>query len=337
MGNQVVRSLPGSLFRPRRRVWTVFALLVALLTGLLPYSAAATPPVGQSTGGADAGISGKVVPAVRGDALTALNDSTVAETFRNRREARDLTPTRTAPAAPSNDESEPWVYKHPFWWTGANVTGQGAQAIHTINPQIDFSATNPDLIYAPTLLPSNISCIEMTTFYYKDFNGVGAWDWCDPVPRFMATMSFDDLIQRHYTATYNGRPAYKVRAVQTDSATNTWTSYLFNYMTGSWDTFYTKGDLNELDNGGLLGWDAFEIHTNYNPATGVGYYCTESFGSQFQAADIQFRVNGVWGLATPSNSYNYPAPADLRVDEDFGCYGMSFTVNTANSNWQVNH
>jgi hypothetical protein len=227
----------------------------------------------------------------------------------------------------------PWPGSlHNGWGVFPNQASNGAQAKHTVNPQIHLSATNPDIIYAPTLDPSGKTCIEVTTYYWQGGNAVGAWDWCAASPGFAAIAPIDANFVNTYTVPFQGLPAYTVRDVQTDPVTNSWTASLYNYTTGAWDPLYTSANTSKLtETHG--GWDMFEVYTEYNPATGEGHYCTETYGSMWYATDIQVRFGSTWTTLTPANS---TIPTGV-TSTDFGCYSLSFTVPTANSSWQVTH
>ncbi|MQY07315.1 hypothetical protein ACRB68_54150 [Actinomadura sp. RB68] len=229
--------------------------------------------------------------------------------------------------------------QHLFWAAAPKQTVYGASAVHSVNPSINLSAGNPDIIYAPTLDPSALTCIEMTTAYWGGGGkGVYAWDWCAAQPGWRQGIAMDANFLATYTRDSMGFPAYQVRDVQTDAATNRWTSYLFNYNTNSWDTFYSSANTSKLSESGG-GWDAFEPYTNTNPNTGEGYYCTETRGSLWFVGGLQYQLTsgGAWSSATSANS-TIPAPSTL--DPNYGgCNNPSlqFTVNTPNSTYWVSN
>ncbi|MFI9006036.1 carbohydrate-binding protein [Actinosynnema sp. NPDC053489] len=309
----------------------VVALLAAgaLLVPAVPGSAAEAgkPAAGPTP---DSPVSGKLVPALRGDAAKAAAGAKLSEQVLKRGEAFQARHAeQRAAAAPL----PPWSGSlHTVWGAFPTVVSDGAQATHTVNPGISIPSGNPDVVYAPTLVPSGKTCIEVTTFYWQGGNGVGAWDWCAASPGFAAVAWINSSFLGTYTTTYQGLPAYEVLDVQTNAVTNSWTAYLYNYTTSSWDALFTSADTSKLvDPHG--GWSMFEVYTEYNPATGEGYYCTETYGTQYHAANLKIKVSGTWTPLTTSNS---TVPSSVS-STDFGCYGLSFTLQTANSHWQVSH
>ena len=301
------------------------AVLVSAVLAGAPATAAERPAAATTVVARDAPVSGKLVPALRGAAAAAAT-TYVSQKFREQSTAR------TQGVAPA---ITPWSGSlHSAWGAFPTNASNGAQATHTINPNVQIPAGNPDIIYAPTLDPSGKTCIEVSTYYWQGGNAVGAWDWCAASPGFAAVAGLDANFVSTYTTTVNGHPAYKVRDIQTNATTNSWTAYLFNYTTNSWDALYTSANTSKLSQT-HGGWDMFEVYTTYNPATSEGYYCGPTVGSTWAASDIQTRFGTTWQTLTPSNS-SIQSPATLN-NADFGCQNLTFTIPTANSNWQVTH
>ncbi|MCE6996390.1 carbohydrate-binding protein [Saccharothrix sp. S26] len=334
--------LPPVVPRRSRLRRAAIALLAAgaLLAPAVPAAAVAADQPGRVTRPGkvtpptpDSPISGKSVPALRGEAAKAAAGAKLGEQVLKRGE--DFKAAQTRRQASSSVPLPPWSGSlHTVWGAFPTVVSDGAQATHTINPGISIPSGNPDVVYAPTLVPSGKTCIEVTTFYWQGGNGVGAWDWCAASPGFAAVAWINSSFLSTYTTTFQGLPAYTVLDVQTNAVTNSWTAYLYNYTTSTWDALFTSADTSKLvDPHG--GWSMFEVYTDYNPATGEGYYCTETYGTQFHAANLQIKVNGTWTPLTPGNSSVTP-PGSVS-SADFGCYGLSFTLQTANSHWQVSH
>lgn len=313
------RSLP---------VYAAALMAVGALLTALPGSAAAavaTDPVPAP----DGPVSGRSVPALRGAAAVAA-----APRGAERSSAARAVAGATGKSAGVQNIT-PWTGAlHTVWGAFPTVVSVGAQANHTVRPDLRISASDPDVIYAPTLLPSGKSCIEVTTFYWQGGNGVGAWDWCAANPGFAAVAWIDANFVNTYTVPFNGLRSYTVRDVQTNATTNSWTAYLYNFTTSSWDALFTSADPAKLTNGGG-GWDMFEVYTDYNPATGEGYYCTETYGTMWWATGIQIKVGSTWQALTPSNSD--VTPVGNVHSTDFGCYSLSFTLQNPNNNWQVTH
>lgn len=307
------------------------ALLVAVAL-LAPAAAASSSTSDRPVAAApspDSPVSGRAVPALRGDAARTATAPMVDERLRKREASREA--ARTS----GTTTITPWAGAlHVVWGAFPNVSSDGAQATHSVNPGISIPPGNPDIVYAPTLVPSGKSCIEVTTFYWQGGNGVGAWDWCAASPGFAAVAWIDPGFVSTYTTPFQGLPAYTVLDVQTNAVTNSWTAYLYNYTTSSWDALFTSADTAKLSET-HGGWDMFEVYTEYNSATGQGYYCTETYGTQYHAANLQIKVGGTWSALTTGNSSVTP-PGSVN-STDFGCYGLSFTLQTANSHWQVTH
>ncbi|MEV0679111.1 hypothetical protein AB0I60_21585 [Actinosynnema sp. NPDC050436] len=326
---------------PARRVVVALLALGALLGATAPATAGPAPA--QSTvdttakvARPDSPTSGRLVPALRGEAAREATGPVVNEQFRKLSETRDAKRAAGPVAAerPVGTTSlPPWSGAlHAVWGAFPNVNSDGAMATHTLNPGISIPSGNPDVVYAPTLDPSGKTCIEVTTFYWQGGNGVGAWDWCAASPGFAAVAWIDATFMSTYSDTHLGPPAYTVKDVQTDPVTNSWTAYLFNYSTGYWDALFTSADAGKLTNPGG-GWSMFEVYTNYNSATGEGYYCTETAGTLFAAAGISINVGGTWSLLDTSNSSITP-PGSVS-SASLGCTGLSFSLPSANDYWQV--
>ena len=292
----------------------IAALVAAVLAGTPASAAPATVSM------ATAPVSGTLVPGLRGKAAADAS-AYVAEKFRQQADAR------TADLPP---------------WTGSRHTGfgvfpfeasNGAQATHSVDPDIQIPSGNPDVIYAPTLDPSGKTCIEVTTYYWQGGNAVGAWDWCADSPGFAMTRGIDANFISTYTTTVDGQPAYTVRDVQTDATTNSWTAYLYNFTTGAWDELYTSANTSKLSET-HGGWNMYEVYTEYDATAGEGYYCAETVGSTWFATDMQVRFGSTWESLSPANSQISPNPA---IPADFGCEDLTFSVPTANSTWRVTH
>ncbi|HYQ63364.1 carbohydrate-binding protein [Actinophytocola sp.] len=307
-----------SLLSRNRRVLAAVggALLVTATLAVVPASA---EPAAIAMN--DAPVSGQLVPALRGAAAVKAG-SYVSQRFHQQSTAH-------AQAIP------PWSGSlHAAWGVFPNNASNGAQATHTVDPNIHIPSGNPDIIYAPTLDPSGKTCIEVTTYYWQGGNAVGAWDWCAASPGFAAIAGIDTNFINKYTTTVNGKRAYTIQDVQTNATTNSWTAYLFNYTTNAWDALYTSANTSKLtETHG--GWDMFEVYTEYNPATGEGYYCGATVGSSWAASNIQIRFGTTWQTLTTSNS-QLQNPSTVNP-ADLGCTNLTFAVPSANSSWRVTH
>jgi hypothetical protein len=226
---------------------------------------------------------------------------------------------------------------HGYWGAfPSGVTLTGAQATQSLNPSAQVGigpSGSSDTIFAPTLDPSSIDCIEMSTIYANGQVQVGALDWCAANPSFAKIAPVNSAFLSTYTTTVNGHPVYSVQDVQTNPATNQWTAYLYNYATNAWDTFYQSASTSKLGSTGG-GWDIMEVLTYYNPATGEGQYCSQAPGAVFQTTGLQYQTTygGVWTPATTANSsFNLSAPKP----SDLGCSDLNYTVTTPNSAFSV--
>jgi hypothetical protein len=222
---------------------------------------------------------------------------------------------------------------HGYWGTFPSQTIYGAQATQSLNPNVTLGSSSPDLVYSPTLDPSGIDCIEVSTIYSASGDQVGAWDWCASSPGFDEVVDVNTSFLDSYGTTVNGQHFYTVQDVQTDPTTNSWTAYLYNYSTGEWDTFYTSANTDKLSNSGG-GWDMNEVYTNYDSTTGEGDYCTPTAGANFESTGLEYQLSsgGAWTAATTSNSsmnIAYPRGSDL------GCADSGYALPTADSTWQV--
>lgn len=218
---------------------------------------------------------------------------------------------------------------HKTYGVFASRSALGAMATHGVRPALKVAVPD-EVLYTPTLLPGRTACLEMTTIYFAGIVQLGAWDWCAADPGFKKLVVVNSTFLDTYTVTLNGRPAYTVKANQTDAATNTWTSYLYNHQTGAWDVFFTSSGTKVHNHDG---WDMWEIYSNVNPNSGAAYYCADSRGFFWDSSDIQWSfAPGSWEPASTTNSTVNPAnpkPAD------YNCASLSFTLDSPNNSYTV--
>jgi hypothetical protein len=224
---------------------------------------------------------------------------------------------------------------HNDWGTFPAQTIYGAQATQSLNPGTVLPSSDPpaETLFAPTLDPSGITCIEMSTIYNDTGDQIGAFDWCVSQPTFKKITDINSSFLATYTTTIGGQPFYSVQDVQTDPVTNSWTSYLYNYTTNAWDTYYTSANTSKLSNSGG-GWDINEVYTTYNSSTGQGDYCTQTYGANMETTGLEYQLSsgGSWVSADPTDSnmnLAYPRGSDL------GCANSTFWLPTLNSQWRV--
>ncbi|GAA1596357.1 hypothetical protein [Actinoplanes couchii] len=288
-------------FVPRRLV--IAAATVAVIAGsavALPNvaaasttpstAAAATLPKPAIAGPGSAPLGG-VVPGRTGSAVTA---SARAQSLH-----RESTLARIGAQSSGNATKE--AVEHPaagVYFSGL-TSSTGIRANHSVFYGAGDRTVPTDVLYAPTVMPPSNACIEITTAYTSRNPVVWAWDWCASGGSGVAKeVTINAGFVATYTTPVNGSPAYSVEISKTNASNNTWTAYLYNFATGTWDTFWTRAGTSQI---GADGWDVFEPYVTRNPATGVGYYCTSMAGQRFEASKIQVKVNGAWADASSSN------------------------------------
>lgn len=199
---------------------------------------------------------------------------------------------------------------------------QGAFATQSVVTNMR-PANGGTTIYTPTLYPAGGSCIEVTTVYTNSTQAVEAWDWCNHI-NFEASVAINSTFVAKYT---NGANGYTVEIARTNSSNNTWTAYLYNYQSQSWDTFYTSSGSSQA---GTTGWDVNELYSNVQ-SNGQSYACADMAGKTFSASSIQVDLGGTWQAAAPGNS-------DTRFDSGdaaYDCSSRSYQMITQYSHWQV--
>ncbi len=304
-------------------------LVAALLTAL---TAAGTAPAADHPGAA---------PAARTPSPDAPHRGVVAEARTpghspgRDRAVRAFANGRRVRAGTGDDA--PWA-RHPGgradlthnWWGVFPQPGthDGITATHGVDPSYKVSDAD-NFTYAPTTKAQK-SCMEVVTSYWNSGNEIWAWDWCGSPGGPAKVLAIDADFLAKYTTTNGGRRAYSVQLVRDDAAGNRWSSYLYNYTTGSWNLLYRQSgaDKSELEHG----WDMFEIYASVNPATGVGYYCTEARTTVFDSSAIQLRDKGGWKAASPSDAPWTEARPDGR---EFLCPPLKFLQAGANDHWTV--
>ncbi|MEU3786872.1 carbohydrate-binding protein [Streptomyces sp900129855] len=321
-------------------VATAAAALIAT-SSLNPALAASTPsnadapaattagiarPVGDdpASRGAVAPIAG-VVPGLTGP---AARKAAGAAANRFRQLADERTRTTVRPAAHPRAGLDAQL--HANWGiTMPNGASQGLQADQSVIPGAQ-PTSGDDYVYAPTAMPASGACIEMTTAYTPDGPLLWAWDWCGGRDGVGKVTRMDSAFLATYTTTVHGRPAYRLDEHRTSARTNTWTAYLFNYRTHTWDTFFTSSGSNDIPQY-PFGWDMFEIYTSVNPSTGVGYYCRDMSGQTFESSSIQLLTGSTWTPATAGNST--PDSDPPPPGGDFDCPSLTFALNHPNDDW----
>jgi hypothetical protein len=287
--------------------------------------------------------SGHLVPGITG-AAARKNDPPVsaARRFAQLNAASQEAATRKAAAGtatPAAGSATPGLTSwsgafHGYWGAFPSQTIYGAQATESLNPGfIAPKSPGGQFVYAPTLDPSSITTIEMSTIYDSGGDYVGAWDWGAASPSFAKTATINASFLATYATKVGSQYFYSVQDVQTDAATNTWTAYLYDYETSSWDTFYTSSDTGNLGGTGG-GWDMDEVYTDYDTATGEGDYCTGSYGDRFASTNLEYQLStgSAWTPATTANSAMNLAYAR---GSDLGCADDNFSLTTANSAFAV--
>lgn len=198
----------------------------------------------------------------------------------------------------------------------------GSQATQSVSTKIKPADPNTTL-YTPTMYPSGGSCIEMSTAYFHTSQVVAAWDWCKAIT-FVADVKIDKSFMRTYTHHHN----YSTQILQTDAASNTWTSYLYNYKTKAWEKFFRQNGTSQV---GLdEGWDIYELYSTLDP-NGQSYACADLEGKRVEAKGIKVGVDGHLVRATPARAGNdYDVPLS-----DFHCSSLTYSMISAYSHWEA--
>lgn len=216
------------------------------------------------------------------------------------------------------------------WWGVFPQPGthDGIMATHTVDP--GYRVTDAEnFTYAPTTKAQN-SCMEIVTSYWNSGDEIWAWDWCGSPGGPAKILAIDSDFLAKYTAGSGGPYAYTVQLVRDDAAANTWSGYLYNHRTAAWDLLYRQSG---TDQSGLNhGWDMFEIYASPDPATGVGYYCTEARNTVFDSSAIRLRHGGAWKPASPSDS---PWTETNPDGGAFLCPELKFIQAGADDHWTV--
>jgi hypothetical protein len=318
-------------------VLTAAAAVVAA-TALAPAPASAAParagaPAAAAPGiarpaaddpasrGAVAPVAG-VVPGLTGSAARQAA-GTAADRF------RQVTGERLRAAADRPRAGSDAVLHTDWGITMRNGTSQGIQADQSVVPGA-APTSGGDYVYAPTALPASGACIEMTTAYTPSGPLLWAWDWCGGRDGVGKAVPMDAAFLATYTTTVNGHPSYSLDEHRTSAASNTWTSYLYNYRTHVWDTFFTSSGTFDIPQY-PFGWDMFEIYTSVNPSTGAGYYCRDMAGRTFESSGIRLLAGSTWTPAAPGNSApdSNPAPPGSAFD----CPSLALALAHPNDDW----
>ncbi|MER5786191.1 carbohydrate-binding protein [Streptomyces mobaraensis] len=266
---------------------------------------------------------GRVTGARTPDRSPARDRAVRAFAEGRRAAAREGGPDRSRrPARPDADLTHDWwgVFPQPG-------THDGITATHTVDPAYHVRDSE-NFTYAPTTKAQN-SCMEVVTAYWQSGPELWAWDWCGAGGP-AKTLPIDAAFLAKYTPGGTAPAAYSVQLVREGGSGNTWGAYLYNHRTASWELLYRQSgkDQSGLDHG----WDMFEIYASVNPATGVGWYCTEARNTVFDSSAVKLRRDGAWNPASPADSpWTDPAPNG----RDFLCPALRFLRAGANDHWTV--
>jgi hypothetical protein len=301
------------------------ALSVPAYAGTSGHPAAAPRPTARL---ASATVSGRTVAGALYGAAAARAAGAAATDFLrlHRQMVADVHGTKTRPA------THPGGKLH-YWWGSFPDTNSGPGVTATQSVSQTLRLTDPsDILYAPTMTPANNSCIEVVTVHTTHTPQIWAWDWCKHI-RPVAVVPVNAAFMKHYTIIANGRTAYTTKDVQTNAKNNTWSAYLFNYVTGHWDLLYRQAG---ADQSGLtFGWDMFEFYSSTNPATGNTYVCgdLQKAGTQIESSNISIRHDGSW---TPANASDSSWNPDLHPNPAaYKCPDIQFNAIQLNSDWMV--
>lgn len=259
---------------------------------------------------AAAAQSDTTLPSAPHDVVGAKTGTTATAAADRFREIR----THRAPNIKANIHDDWGVFT-----SGAAVTGQ--DAVQSVYSDLSISG---DTLYAPTMKAPG-SCVELVTTYTGGVRQVWAWDWCVSV-NVAKSVDIDAGFQAHYVTSVNGHDSYRGKVEQTDAGSNTWTSYLFNYSTGQWDTFYSQSGTDQSHEG--RSWNIFEIYASGDT---TAEYCNALGSRTIESSSYQIKLNGAW---TSANTGNTQVISNSSAN-DFLCPGMSRVVLNPNDDWQV--
>lgn len=308
----------------RKTMAAVFSALVLAVLGLLPAgvtpaSAAGAAHHAPNDPPSPAPHSSHLVPGVTGSAAAKLLTPAQRDDYMKQHYAHLKQSTSASPAP-----------VHQFWaiYPSGADTPTATDAHHSVTPSLRTSNSG-DVVYAPTLYPAGNACIENTTAYENNQAVIWAWDWCNSY-----TVGKYTAMDANFQATYTKNGSYEVQISKTNTSTNQWTMWLFNYSTNQWDRYfdsagYDKNNGTQSPNVG--GWDAFEVYSANNPSTNQPYICADTANDSFSATQIWQLVNGSW--KAPDNS-DSTADANGAI---FGCTHLNAKVTTANSAWTVSN
>lgn len=278
-------------------------------------STAAPSPTAPHVGVVQGALSG--VAAVRAAGRAA-------DTFRLLHQQR-VEQARSGHDARTPSAAKPADTVHDFWGPEPKQGSvDGNQATQSVNPELKLSVSG-DVVYAPTLKPAGPSCVENVTAYQSgQAPQFWAWDWCGSQGP-AKTLTIDDSFLKTYTQQVNGHPAYSVQEVQTDSGSNAWTTYLYNYTTKTWESFFSSSGTDQSKLG--YGWDIFEIYASPQPN-----YCDDMGSDVYESSSIQSRTGGAsgsWAAITADDSPINPGGGNYQ------CQGIQEEVLHANDHWVV--
>ena len=210
--------------------------------------------------------------------------------------------------------------------TSFDASTLGSQATQSVSTKIKPGDPGTTL-YTPTMYPSGGStagsCIEMSTAYFHTSQVVAAWDWCKAI-NFVAQVT----INRAFMKTYTQNGSYSTQITQTNASNNTWTSYLYNYKTNTWEKFFSQNGSSQVGlDGGLGHLRALHEHQGQRAELRL----RRPGGQAHPGQDIMVGVNGTFVMADPTNAghaYDHPLG-------EFDCKAMRYHIVTPYSHWRV--
>ncbi|GAA4245082.1 carbohydrate-binding protein [Dactylosporangium darangshiense] len=309
-----------------RRTWAAtLAAVTTLTTALLAAPEASAAPAGRlarpaADGGGLAPIGG-TVPGLTGESARAAGGAAVEHFAGTRRQQSVQARSAQIQAAQLHTD---WGVNLP------SATTQGLHATQSVLDSAPTTTTGGDYVYAPTALPGGNACIEMTTAYTPTGPYLWAWDWCGGRDGVGKLTPMDATFLATYTTTVNGRRAYSMDEHKTSTTANTWTAYLYNYVTHAWDTYFTSSGTFDLPQFNF-GWNMFEIYTSVNPSTGAGYYCQTFAGRGFESSAVQVYAGGAWVAATSANTST--THRTIPSGSAYDCPALTFSMLNPNDHW----
>lgn len=243
------------------------------------------------------------------------------------------------------------VGDHEFagYLTNGGGPYSGVIAYHLFYTEQEFTlklppgATHPQTLFAPTTRAPNGGCLEMGTAYVTNpgeptHTSVYAYDFCNG-KKFGRQIAIDKNFLKKYSASNSAGQKYYIASIVTNAPTvgvkANWNGAFFNFLTGSWDIFFSSTGLSDDQRG----WSIFETWFQKGQ-------CSKSLPA-LRAWNVQFKNldTGLWEGATQNMSRLTVNQLDGKSsdstntncfnDDETGSASYNFTAINPNSAWEV--